>query len=267
MFETAGVICDEDNAEVLGNFCTLIRFTGIDFILNDFEPLEGVFDDFFDFVQNGPFFSNRRLVEESNNERALLSQEGERNLQLDGELDADEFVEIIDLIYPGYVLDNPFDPNDPDPWVTAFRKALPPSRQVFTVFAPTNEAFASLPMDVDGIIRAAVAAGDDNIALDIVLNHIIAARELMVSQLRCGRQYGMLNEEFTRTECTVEDKMQIGNGNIQSNGYPMIVQEMKNTQASNGVIQVVDEVILPLAARPPTLAPSTQPTVTPTTPT
>ena len=253
--------------------------------MNDFQPLDGVFDDFFDFVQNGPFFPNRRLVEENNNERALLSKpenQGERDLQgtpvilpqipgalqdlaLIPNLDASDFVDLIELVYPGYVGDNPFDSNQFDDWIGDFRNALPPSRQVFTVFAPTNEAFASLPMDVDGIIRAAVAAADVNIALDIVLNHIIAARELLFSQLRCGRQYGMLNAEFTRTECAMEDKMQIGNGNVRANGYPTVVRGLRNTQASNGVIQIVNEVILPVAARPPTNAPSNSPSGAPST--
>lgn len=276
MFETAGIICDPDNSDILGNFCTLIRFTGVGFFLNDFEPLQGVYDDFFDFVQNSPFFPNRRLAEENNNERALLSSE--RDLQVtyilpqnpfaqDNQLPfigVDEFVALVEQIYPGYLVDNPLDTSEFDDWVEDFRKALPASRQVFTVFAPTNDAFSSMGVDTEEIIAAAVASGGDNIVLDIVENHIIPARELLFSQLRCGRQYGMINGEFTRTECTMADKDQIGNGNRAVNGFPTIIRGLRNTQASNGVIQVVDEVILPLAVGPPTNEPSSEPSAAPT---
>lgn len=53
----AEVICNEGFADIYANFCTLIRLTGVDVILNDGEFLEGDFADIADFLENNPLIS------------------------------------------------------------------------------------------------------------------------------------------------------------------------------------------------------------------
>lgn len=221
LFNTAEVICAEVNANIYANFCTLIRLTGVDFILNDRQFLDGSFTDDPEFLEGNPLIPadyRRKLLSVKRFARNAVENEIIKNF---GRYDAEGG---------------------------------------FTVFAPTNEALANIPEKIQKMITILVLAGD-NIGLNIVLNHIIPGEVLLLSELKCGRSYPMMNAENTRTDCpTITRKEQIGEGNLLANGYPRF-QPPTNTKCSNGIIQTVNGVLLPEDLRLPTDSPTDAPTI------
>ena len=108
-----------------------------------------------------------------------------------------------------------------------------------TVFVPTNNAFRSLPREV---LDSLVAPGSLDALEDILRYHIIGT-EVYFNQLVCDEQRVMENGEKTTTECKADGfKYQVGIGNLIED-EPRIVET--NILADNGVIHVVDQVILP----------------------
>lgn len=108
----------------------------------------------------------------------------------------------------------------------------------FTVFAPSNEAFASLlsELDIEDL------AGIDGETLTSVLNtHVIAGANITSSDLEDGT-VETIGETFELNGTTITDQ----------NGRTIQI-EVTDVQASNGVIHVVSSVILPdLGLDPPT---------------
>ncbi|MBZ9651958.1 fasciclin domain-containing protein [Psychroflexus montanilacus] len=108
----------------------------------------------------------------------------------------------------------------------------------FTVFAPTNDAFASLlsELDIEDL------AGIDGETLTSVLNtHVIAGANITSSDLEDGT-VETIGETFELNGTTITDQ----------NGRTIQI-EVTDVQASNGVIHVVSSVILPdLGLDPPT---------------
>lgn len=263
----AEIICDPLNADIFGNFCTLIRVTGIDFFLNDFEILDIDFDDFFTFVNNGPFrryfnrVFNRRNLQGYNSWLNNVPQNAQQfipqNVQNGDIRDyipnfalAGEFNTFFRRTYGGYLIRNPYNFDnfvvvEFDRFLNDFRRAFP--ERIWTVFVPTNAALQDLGVDVNDLVDGILAAENQNdfgtVLYTFVENHIIARRELLYSDLRCGRQYQMTSGEFTRTECSRTEKFQLGQGNTVEN-RGMILREFRNILASNGVIQVLDRAIL-----------------------
>ena len=110
----------------------------------------------------------------------------------------------------------------------------------FTVFAPTNAAFESMKFDMGSFFELTDAE-----RREIAEYHILSGREVMYGDLGCGTSYDMLNGVTSRTECRGNGgnrKYQVGARNVISN-LPLIVE--RNMDASNGVIHLVDEVLLP----------------------
>lgn len=100
----------------------------------------------------------------------------------------------------------------------------------FTVFAPTNDAFASLlsELDIEDL------AGIDGETLTSVLNtHVIAGANITSSDLEDGT-VETIGETFELNGTTITDQ----------NGRTIQI-EVTDVQASNGVIHVVSSVILP----------------------
>lgn len=97
-----------------------------------------------------------------------------------------------------------------------------------TVFAPTNAAFAKLGLNADNI-----ATLPKDALTDILLYHVTAGRRGAVSVL-FARRIRMLNGDFTRVRLT-------------RNG--LFLNESKvvaaNISARNGIIHVIDSVLLP----------------------
>ncbi|MEM7724303.1 MAG: fasciclin domain-containing protein [Pseudomonadota bacterium] len=97
----------------------------------------------------------------------------------------------------------------------------------FTVFAPTDEAFAALPEGtVEGLL-------EDTDALTNVLTYHVVAGEVMSTDLSDG----MTAATVQGSEITIS----IGEG-VQVDGANVVIADIETT---NGVIHVIDAVILP----------------------
>jgi uncharacterized surface protein with fasciclin (FAS1) repeats len=98
----------------------------------------------------------------------------------------------------------------------------------FTVFAPTDEAFAALPA---GTVEALLA--DIPALTNILLYHVVSGAAVYSKDVAAG-EVGMANG-FNATITT-------DNGGVQIEGANIIEVDFA---ASNGVIHVIDQVILP----------------------
>mmetsp|Transcript_6771 Transcript_6771/g.14420 ORF Transcript_6771/g.14420 Transcript_6771/m.14420 type:complete len:539 (-) Transcript_6771:578-2194(-) len=124
-----------------------------------------------------------------------------------------------------------------------------------TVFAPTNAAF--IRMSGNGILSF-LTEGNREALKDILLFHMFN-QEVHFGHLVCTDIIEMLNGDKTTTRCKNGFKFQVGVGSA-TNAEPKIV--VADQEASNGVLHVVDEVIMPPISTmapsldPPTSAPS-----------
>lgn len=116
---------------------------------------------------------------------------------------------------------------------TGLDEVLASEEETFTVFAPTDEAFAALG---DDTINALL--GDPDTLSDILLYHVIAgsAVDSITALSLAGTTVEMANGELA--ELTLID------GALFIDGAQVVVTD---TQASNGVIHVIDTVMTPPA--------------------
>jgi transforming growth factor-beta-induced protein len=98
----------------------------------------------------------------------------------------------------------------------------------FTVFAPTDDAFGKLP---DGTIEALL--GDIPALTDILLYHVVSG-EVMAEQVVALNSAKTLNEKFV--------EIKVMDGMVYINDAQVIITDI---QADNGVIHVIDTVLLP----------------------
>lgn len=97
----------------------------------------------------------------------------------------------------------------------------------FTVFAPTNDAFDALPLDVLHSVQ------DDGDLLATVLTYHVVEGELLAADLEEGQLQTLagIPLEITR------------NGDqVLVNGFPIVAADV---QATNGVIHVMGDVLVP----------------------
>ncbi len=97
----------------------------------------------------------------------------------------------------------------------------------YTVFAPSDEAFAKLP---DGAVQSLLATPDT--LADVVNYHLVPGR------ITAGDIAGRISAETLQGE----DLAISNNGAIRIDGAHLISSDI---QASNGVIHVIDRVLLP----------------------
>jgi len=136
---------------------------------------------------------------------------------------------------------------------------------VYTIFAPTDEGFANLP---DGALDSLVA---DPAALEnlILLHTIVGFTPICAEDLRCANIMYMANGQNSKTACSFADDgapqgddatgepgeeptaiFQKGRGNGSSKGnMPKIIAP--DQRAKNGVLHIVDNVILQKDTLPP----------------
>ena len=101
----------------------------------------------------------------------------------------------------------------------------------FTVFAPTDEAFAKLPAGtVDALLKDPKALGD------ILKYHVVAGKVMASDVVKLTSADTLLGKPVTIT--VNGDKVMIGNANVVKT----------DIETSNGVIHVIDTVLLPPAA-------------------
>lgn len=100
----------------------------------------------------------------------------------------------------------------------------------FTVFAPTNAAFAKLPAGtVEGLLKP-----DQKAALTNILEYHVYVGVIKTDLMRDGQSLGQVNGK----NITINVK----DGTYMVNGKANIVASVP---ASNGIIHVIDEVLLP----------------------
>ncbi|MGR3617261.1 MAG: fasciclin domain-containing protein [Paracoccaceae bacterium] len=111
----------------------------------------------------------------------------------------------------------------------------------FTVYAPVNEAFAALP---DGTVETLLKPENKQQLTNVLLYHV-DDRKLMSDMIPAGSNYFKPILESERLCITAgSDGVQIADGTGQTAN--VVIADI---QADNGVIHVVDKVLLP-GARP-----------------
>lgn len=104
----------------------------------------------------------------------------------------------------------------------------------FTVFAPTNAAFDKLPAGtVDGLMKE-----DKKADLQNILQYHVTVSSMKAESFTDGQTLGMVNGD--NITITVKDGKVILNGNAQI---------IASIPASNGMIHVIDNVLLPPAKK------------------
>ncbi len=98
----------------------------------------------------------------------------------------------------------------------------------FTVFAPTDEAFAAVPADT----LAALGASPEALS-DVLLYHVVPGRVLAADAAGLDRATTAQGQAITITH---------EGGGVQVNGANVVTADVA---ARNGVIHVIDQVILP----------------------
>jgi len=97
----------------------------------------------------------------------------------------------------------------------------------FTVFAPTDAAFAKIPQEtLNGLLN-------DRAALTSVLTYHVVAGRVMAADVRAGQVPTVQGSSITVTT---------SGGNVQVNGANVVQTDIVT---SNGVIHVIDAVIMP----------------------
>lgn len=104
----------------------------------------------------------------------------------------------------------------------------------FTVFAPTNAAFDKLPAGtVDGLMKP-----DQKEALQNILQYHVAVSAMKAESFTDGQVLGMVNGD--NVTVTLKD------GKVLLNNSAVIVASVP---ASNGIVHVIDGVLLPPAKK------------------
>lgn len=100
----------------------------------------------------------------------------------------------------------------------------------FTVFAPTNAAFAALP---DGTVETLLQPENKTQLQGVLTFHVVPGK-LMASDLSDGQMLTTVNG--------AQLEVSISGGNVMIGGATVA---MADVQASNGVAHVIDTVLLP----------------------
>ena len=100
----------------------------------------------------------------------------------------------------------------------------------FTVFAPTDEAFAKLP---EGTLETLLKPENKSMLVDILTYHVVPGRIYAADALKAGA---------AKTVQGSSVEIQAGSGGASVNSSNLLVTDL---DAANGVIHVIDEVLLP----------------------
>lgn len=99
----------------------------------------------------------------------------------------------------------------------------------FTVFAPTDSAFAAIQSEVDNLLKP-----ENKEKLSKVLTYHVVSGETMAADLEDGQE--LTTVEGSKLKVMVKDgNVMVGNAKVTT----------ADISASNGVIHVIDKVLLP----------------------
>ncbi len=100
----------------------------------------------------------------------------------------------------------------------------------FTVFAPTDEAFAKLP---DGTVEMLLKPENKDKLTAVLTYHVLAGKVMAADAMKVNKATTVQGQDLT-----ISAEM----GNVMINNAKVIGADVK---ASNGVIHVIDTVLLP----------------------
>ena len=99
----------------------------------------------------------------------------------------------------------------------------------FTVFAPTDSAFAAIQKDVDTLLKP-----ENKEKLASILTYHVVSGETMAADLKDGQE--LTTVQGGKLKVAIKgDKVMIGEANVT----------MADVAASNGVVHVIDKVLMP----------------------
>lgn len=101
----------------------------------------------------------------------------------------------------------------------------------YTVFAPTDEAFAKLPSST---LESLLEPVNVDLLTDILLYHV-AGQIVYSNEIQDGDQLTMLNDEIVTFSAKSKCSVRVNNAKIT----------MADVIADNGVVHVINEVLLP----------------------
>jgi uncharacterized surface protein with fasciclin (FAS1) repeats len=99
----------------------------------------------------------------------------------------------------------------------------------FTVFAPTNEAFAALPK---GTLEKLLKPENRDLLKKVLTYHVVSG-DLMAKDLRSGKVTTVAGSPVT---------VQVGHSSVTVNNATVVKADI---DAKNGVVHVIDKVLLP----------------------
>jgi uncharacterized surface protein with fasciclin (FAS1) repeats len=100
----------------------------------------------------------------------------------------------------------------------------------FTVFAPTNEAFAKLP---EGTVEMLLLPENKDKLVAILTYHVVSGKVMSADVMKIDMATTVQGQDV---------KVSTDNGKVMINDAMVISADIK---ASNGVIHVIDTVIIP----------------------
>jgi uncharacterized surface protein with fasciclin (FAS1) repeats len=112
----------------------------------------------------------------------------------------------------------------------------------FTVFAPTNEAFAKLPA---GTVENLLLPENKDTLVKILTCHVVAANAMSTDIVGMIEADGGSHKIGTVGGCEFTASMKDGNVVIEDGQGNMATVTIADVKQSNGVIHVIDTVLLP----------------------
>jgi uncharacterized surface protein with fasciclin (FAS1) repeats len=112
----------------------------------------------------------------------------------------------------------------------------------FTVFAPTNEAFAALPA---GTVDTLLKPENKDKLVKILTCHVVAAKAMAADVMAMAKADGGTHKVKTVGGCELSLKADGGKVTVTDENGNVANVTIADVEQSNGVIHVIDKVLLP----------------------
>lgn len=112
----------------------------------------------------------------------------------------------------------------------------------FTVFAPTNEAFAALPA---GTVDTLLKPENNDKLVKILTCHVIGAKAMAADVAKMAMDDGGAHKVKTAGGCELTLKADGGKVTVTDENGNVADVTVADVEQSNGVIHVIDKVLLP----------------------
>jgi uncharacterized surface protein with fasciclin (FAS1) repeats len=112
----------------------------------------------------------------------------------------------------------------------------------FTVFAPTNEAFAALPA---GTVETLLKPESKDKLVKILTCHVVGAKAMSADVAKMVKDDGGMHKVKTAGGCELTLKDEGGKVTVTDENGTVANVTIADVEQSNGVIHVIDKVLLP----------------------